>query len=191
MVIRQVWGKSKFVTREPSKLAKRPNTHKFVAHIINPRGNHTIRLCHWFSMATPFASKQQLEIHLFSYLQLVRLMMSRINLHVQDESTTLWGWWCPGWIYNHCFCNVICLLQGLQKKISWVGDQATADWARAPWLATLILDWHELDRLWNQVSRLPFTGPILRDYLENMPILGVGHPPLPNNQITAKMMLTL
>jgi hypothetical protein len=31
-------------------------------------------------MATPFASKQQLELHLFPFLRLVRLMMSRMNL---------------------------------------------------------------------------------------------------------------
>ena len=36
MVIRQVWEKSEFVTRGPSKLAKQPNNHKTVAHIINP-----------------------------------------------------------------------------------------------------------------------------------------------------------
>jgi len=36
MVIRQVREKSEFVTRGPSKLAKQPNNHKTVAHIINP-----------------------------------------------------------------------------------------------------------------------------------------------------------
>ena len=36
MVFRQVWEKSEFVTRWPSKLAKQPNNHKTVAHIINP-----------------------------------------------------------------------------------------------------------------------------------------------------------
>jgi len=34
--------KSEFVTSEPSKLAK----HKTVAHMINPRENHTIHPCH-------------------------------------------------------------------------------------------------------------------------------------------------
>jgi len=34
--LRQVWKKSEFVTRGPSKLAKQPNNHKTVAHIINP-----------------------------------------------------------------------------------------------------------------------------------------------------------
>ena len=32
-----------------TKLAKQPNNHKTVAHIINP-GRITIRPCHWFSM---------------------------------------------------------------------------------------------------------------------------------------------
>jgi hypothetical protein len=45
-----VWKKSAFVTREPSKLAKQPNNRKTVAHIINPRENHTICPCHWLSM---------------------------------------------------------------------------------------------------------------------------------------------
>ena len=31
-----VWEKSEFVTRGPSKLAKQPNNHNTVAHIINP-----------------------------------------------------------------------------------------------------------------------------------------------------------
>ena len=34
--LRQVWEKSKFVTGSSSKLAKQPNNHKTVAHIINP-----------------------------------------------------------------------------------------------------------------------------------------------------------
>jgi hypothetical protein len=34
--LRQVWEKSKFVTGSSSKLAKQPNIHKTVAHIINP-----------------------------------------------------------------------------------------------------------------------------------------------------------
>jgi hypothetical protein len=49
MVIRQVWERRKIVTRGPSKLAKQQNNHRTVAHIINPRGNHAIRPCHWFS----------------------------------------------------------------------------------------------------------------------------------------------
>jgi len=36
MVLRQVWENSEFVTRGPSKLAKQPNNHKTVVHIINP-----------------------------------------------------------------------------------------------------------------------------------------------------------
>jgi len=36
VVLRQVWEKSEFVTRGPSKLAKQPNNRKTVAHIINP-----------------------------------------------------------------------------------------------------------------------------------------------------------
>ena len=50
VALRQVWEKSEFVTRGPSKLAKQPNNRKTVAHIINPRENHTVRPCHWFSM---------------------------------------------------------------------------------------------------------------------------------------------
>jgi hypothetical protein len=34
--LRRVWEKSEFVTRGPSKLAKQPNNHETVAHIINP-----------------------------------------------------------------------------------------------------------------------------------------------------------
>jgi len=36
VVLRQVREKSEFVTREPSQVAKQPNNHKTVAHIINP-----------------------------------------------------------------------------------------------------------------------------------------------------------
>ena len=48
MVIRQVWEKSEFVTRGPSKLAKQSNNRKTVAHIIIPgeiiRFNHATNL---------------------------------------------------------------------------------------------------------------------------------------------------
>jgi hypothetical protein len=43
-MVRQVWKKSEFVTRGPSKL---PNNRKTVAHIINPR---------WFSMTPSLVS---------------------------------------------------------------------------------------------------------------------------------------
>jgi len=43
---RQVWERVSLVQQDHLNW---PKTCKIVAHIINPRGNHTIRLCHWFS----------------------------------------------------------------------------------------------------------------------------------------------
>jgi hypothetical protein len=49
------WGrlrKTEFVTIGPSILAKHPKNRKTVAHVINPRDNHTICPCHPYSMTS-------------------------------------------------------------------------------------------------------------------------------------------
>jgi len=65
MVIRQVWEKSEFVTRGPSKLAKQPNNHKTVAHVINP--GEITRFVH----ATDLAWHVVLETRHFRIMELV------------------------------------------------------------------------------------------------------------------------
>ena len=53
--------KSEFVAREPSNLAKQPNNRKTVAYIRNPRGNHTVCPCHWFSITSCTKESSQEE----------------------------------------------------------------------------------------------------------------------------------
>ena len=73
MVVRQVWKKSEFVTRGPSKLAKQPNNCKHVAHIINFRKNHT----------TDLAWQHKLNEH--SIRQAPALIKTRYALQYNDS----------------------------------------------------------------------------------------------------------
>jgi len=94
----------------------------------------------------------------------------------------------------HCFLQFYFLvtrapkIQESPNFVGWVIQPQPIEHGPRDWLL-----WYSTgkDRLWNKVLKFPFTRPMLMDHLKNMPILGVGRPPLPNKQITTKLLLTL
>jgi hypothetical protein len=69
-----------------------PKTRKTVAHIINPRGNHTIRLCHWFS------TTRRLEVSLPSHFRRNADTGYCVGVNFRKHRV-IWGGWRMGYSF--------------------------------------------------------------------------------------------